>query len=134
MPPTDKLRVNNFSCKMNIMGVCSVGKSESVICNPWAVACRAPLSLGFLRVRILEWFGISFFRGTSQPRDRTGVSCIINLVGSLSLRHQGSPPKMNIIEKLKNIYIIYSFNKYMYVCMCIYIYIKSVYQAHCTWH
>ena len=30
---------------------------------------------GILQARILEWVAISFFRGSSQPRDRTWVSC-----------------------------------------------------------
>ena len=31
---------------------------------------------GILQARILEWVAISFSRGSSQPRDRTQVSCI----------------------------------------------------------
>ena len=31
---------------------------------------------GTLQARILEWVAISFSRGSSQPRDRTQVSCI----------------------------------------------------------
>ena len=31
---------------------------------------------GILQGRILEWVAISFSRGSSQPRDRTQVSCI----------------------------------------------------------
>ena len=31
---------------------------------------------GILQARILEWVSISFSRGSSWPRDRTGVSCI----------------------------------------------------------
>ena len=31
---------------------------------------------GILQVRILEWVAISFSRGSSQPRNRTRVSCI----------------------------------------------------------
>ena len=31
---------------------------------------------GILQARILEWAAISFSRGSSQPRDRTQVSCI----------------------------------------------------------
>ena len=31
---------------------------------------------GILRAGVLEWFAISFSRGSSQPRDRTQVSCI----------------------------------------------------------
>ena len=31
---------------------------------------------GILQARMLEWVAISFFRGSSWPRDRTWVSCI----------------------------------------------------------
>ena len=31
--------------------------------------------MGISQARILEWVAISFSRGTSQPRDRTRVSC-----------------------------------------------------------
>ena len=31
---------------------------------------------GILQARILEWVAIPFSRGSSQPRDRTRVSCI----------------------------------------------------------
>ena len=31
---------------------------------------------GILQARILEWVAISFFRGSSWPRDQTQVSCI----------------------------------------------------------
>ena len=32
--------------------------------------------MGILQARILEWVSISFFRGSSQPRDPTRVSCV----------------------------------------------------------
>ena len=31
---------------------------------------------GILQARILEWVAFPFSRGSSQPRDRTQVSCI----------------------------------------------------------
>ena len=31
---------------------------------------------GILQARILEWVAIPFSRGSSQPRNQTGVSCI----------------------------------------------------------
>ena len=31
---------------------------------------------GILQARILEWVAISFSRGSSWPRDQTGISCI----------------------------------------------------------
>ena len=30
-----------------------------------------------IQARVLEWVAISFSRGSSQPRDRTQVSCIV---------------------------------------------------------
>ena len=34
-----------------------------------------PLSMGILQGRMLEWVAISFFRGSSQTRDQTCISC-----------------------------------------------------------
>ena len=39
-------------------------------------ARQAPLSMGILQARILEWVATPSSRGSSQPRDRTRVSCI----------------------------------------------------------
>ena len=43
--------------------------------TPWSVARRAPLSMGTLQARILEWVAMPSSRGSSPPRDRTQVSC-----------------------------------------------------------
>ena len=48
--------------------------SDSAI--PWTVACQAPLSMGILQARILEWVARPSSRGSSRPRDQTQVSCI----------------------------------------------------------
>ena len=44
--------------------------------TPCTVAHQGPLSMGILQARILEWVAFLFFRVSSQPRDRTQVSCI----------------------------------------------------------
>ena len=44
--------------------------------TPWTVARQAPLFMGILQARILEWVAISSPRGSSQSRDRTWVSCV----------------------------------------------------------
>ena len=46
------------------------------LCDP--MDCSPPGSSlhGILQARILEWVAISFYRGSSQPRDSTCVSCI----------------------------------------------------------
>ena len=48
----------------------------SYSCDP--IDCSPPASSvhGILQTRILEWVAISFSRGSSQPRDKTWVSCI----------------------------------------------------------
>ena len=60
--------------------------------TPWTVAHQAPLSMGFTRPRILGWVAIPFSRGSSQPRDRTRVSCIVGRF-FIIWAHQGSPHK-----------------------------------------
>ena len=42
----------------------------------WAVVHQAPLSMGIHQARILEWVAMLSYRGSSQPRDQTQVSCI----------------------------------------------------------
>ena len=52
---------------------CRKGKCQSLSCvqlfaTPWVVARQAPLSLGILQARTLEWFAMPFSRGSSPPR------------------------------------------------------------------
>ena len=48
--------------------------SDSFV-TPWTVAHQVPLS-NIFQARILEWAAIPYFRGSSQPRDQTRISCI----------------------------------------------------------
>ena len=53
--------------------------SHSVVSNsviPWTVDHQAPLSMGILKGRILEWVAMPSSRGSSQHRDQTQVSQI----------------------------------------------------------
>ena len=45
----------------------------------WPMDCGLPGSsvYGIFQARVLEWIAISFSRGSSWPRDRTWVSCIV---------------------------------------------------------
>ena len=45
------------------------------LCNPMDCSPPGFSVQGILQARILEWTAIAFSRGTSQPRDRTLVSC-----------------------------------------------------------
>ena len=53
-----------------------VAHSCLTLCNPMDYSLQAPLSMGILQARILEWVAISSSRESSQPRDRTQVSHI----------------------------------------------------------
>ena len=60
--------------------------------TPWTVARQAPLSLGVLQARILEWVAMPSSRGSSQPRDRTQVSSFAApQADSLSTEPPGRP-------------------------------------------
>ena len=43
--------------------------------TPWTSPAGSSVH-GILQARTLEWVAIPFSRGSSQPRDRTWVSCI----------------------------------------------------------
>ena len=57
-----------------------VSQSRLTLCDP--INCSLPSSSvhGILQTRILEWVAISFSRGSSWPRDRIWVSCIVGRV------------------------------------------------------
>ena len=59
--------------------------------TPWTVAHWAPLSMGILQARILEWVAMPFFRGSSQPRDQTQVSCIAGGVFTVWATREAQP-------------------------------------------
>ena len=48
-----------------------VAQSCPALCNPMDYTVH-----GILQARILEWAGVPFSRGSSQPRDQTQVSRI----------------------------------------------------------
>ena len=55
---------------------CLVAKSCLTLCHP--VECSLPGSSAhrILQARILEWVAISFFRGSSWPRNQTLITCL----------------------------------------------------------
>ena len=83
LPPWFFLSITHLSTQLNLshVRVCvcvCVCVNHSVVydCNP--MDCSPPGSSvhGILYARTLEWVTIPFSRGSSQPRDRTWVSCI----------------------------------------------------------
>ena len=65
-----------------------IGVISSVMCSAQSLSCvrlfatswtrahQAPLSMGILQAKILEWVSIPSSRGSSQPRDQIWVFCI----------------------------------------------------------
>ena len=55
-----------------------VAQSCQTLCDP--MDCSLPSSSvhGIFQVIVLEWIAIFFSRGSSQPRDGTWVSCIVD--------------------------------------------------------
>ena len=53
----------------------------------WTVTCQGPPVHGILQARILEGVAISFFRGSSQPRDQTLIS-YVSRIATWVLYHQ----------------------------------------------
>ena len=55
-----------------------VAQSCPTLCGPVDYSPTGSSVHGILQARILEWVAISFSRGSSWPRDRTQVSCIVS--------------------------------------------------------
>ena len=58
------------------------------LCDPIGGSPPGSPVPGILQARTLEWVAISFFSASSQPRDRTHISCIGKQV---LYHHQGIP-------------------------------------------
>ena len=56
--------------------LCLVTQSCLTLCNPMDSSPPGSSVHGILQGRILEWVAISFYRGSSKPRDWTCVSCL----------------------------------------------------------
>ena len=69
----------NITNIMVFLFLCMCAKSLSCLwlfVTPWAVACQAPLSMGILQARTLEWVAMSSSKLSSPTRDWTQVSHI----------------------------------------------------------
>ena len=79
---------SNISQKLwHKYGVVSVAQSCLTLCNPMDYSPPGSSVHGILQARILEWVAMSFSRGSSQPRNRTRISCFLQCqVGSLPLQ------------------------------------------------
>ena len=55
-----------------------VTQSSPTRCDPMGCSLPGSSVYGIFQARVLEWVAISFSRGSSWPRDRTQVSCIVD--------------------------------------------------------
>ena len=80
--------INIVTYYMQCMCVCVCARAQShlTLCDP--MDCRSPVFSirGIFQARILEWVAISYSRLSSQPRDRTCVSCF-SCIGRWILYH-----------------------------------------------
>ena len=53
-----------------------VAQSCPTLCDPMDCSLSGSSVHGIFQAIVLEWIAISFSKGSSQPRDRTWVSCI----------------------------------------------------------
>ena len=77
--PRDDLSVlvKDAATSCHVVLCCAWLLSHVWLCaTPWVVACQAPLSMGILQARILEWVAVSFSRGFAQPRDQIWVTSL----------------------------------------------------------
>ena len=80
------------------MAHCLAAKSCLTLCEPKNCSLPGSSVHGISPVRILEWVAISFFRGSSQPRDRSCINLMSPALagGSLPLASSGKPMTMMI--------------------------------------
>ena len=55
-----------------------VAQSCLILCDPMDCSLPGSSVHGIFQAIVLEWVAISFSRGSSWPRDRTRVSCIVD--------------------------------------------------------
>ena len=70
--------------------------SDSFVTS-WTIAQKSQVSSvhGISQARILEWVAISFFRGSSWPKDRNCISCVSALADGFFT----TAPGRNIVEE-----------------------------------
>ena len=67
-------QVKKSKCRIDgVYRMCLVAQSCLTLCDPMDYSLLGSSVNGILWARILEWVAISFFRGSSQPRDQTWV-------------------------------------------------------------
>ena len=79
---TNSLFCNHTPKSINVIYHISILIRKSIFsclthCDPMDCSLQGSSVHGILQARVLEWVAISFSRGSSWPRDRTQISCIV---------------------------------------------------------
>ena len=82
----------------------------------WTVACQAPLSMGILQARILEWVAMPSSKGSSQPKDQTRSPTF--QAGSLLSEPPGKPTNTAVgsLYLLQGIFLTQELNQGLLHC------------------
>ena len=84
--------------------------------TPWTVAHKVPLSMGILQTRIPEWVSMPSSRGSSQPRDRTQVSCIEGRFFTIEPPGKSKETGLGSLSLLQGIFPIQELNQGLRHC------------------
>ena len=82
--------------------MCVLSRSVRLFVTPWTITCQAPLSMGILQARTLEWVAMPF-SCEIFPTQRSNPHLLHLLhwqTGSLTLSHQGSPQSLATQSKV----------------------------------
>ena len=67
---------NPDCCSVRACSVLRLATQSVRLCDPWIVDRLAPLAMGILQARILEWVAMPSSTGSSQPRDPAGCPAL----------------------------------------------------------
>ena len=102
--------------RRKVVGGGLVAKSGPTLETPWCVVCQAPLSLGILQERILEWVVISFSSVSYQPRNGTWVSCTAGRQILYRQSYEGGPKG----EGRQIQFVSLDLERRCFLCVCVY--------------
>ena len=99
------LLILSESISKPVLVVCVFTKSSLTLCDP--MDCSLPWSPvhGILQAGILEWVAISSSRGSSWPKDQTGVFCLAG--GFFTTEPPGKPMRRELLILILKIDLLY---------------------------
>ena len=85
-----------------------VSQSCPTLCDPMDCSLPGSSVHGIFQTRILEWVATSFSRGSSQPRDRTHVSCVSCIAGRFFTHWAMGEAPWNMVYDILDQALVYS--------------------------